>query len=138
MLLQFLQKALHAKYWSPMAKDETSGPFLVTCSLIRKNDEKKSNYLKFQWCCGAIHCHLRFQSSLKRLAYEGFKLLYLVACVPKCTNIASKCFQLYCIASFQTKIEFTLMYGSHVVWCQSYIWSTTILHNTVLLVFKRK
>jgi hypothetical protein len=27
----------------------------------------------------------------------------------------------------------TLMHGGHVSQCQSYIWSTTVLHNTVIL-----
>ena len=48
--------------------------------------------LKCHWYCVAIHRRLRFQSSLKGLAYEGFKLLYLVASVPKCANINLICF----------------------------------------------
>ena len=48
MLLQNLQKALRANNWSSLAKDETSGPFVATCSPVRKNDEKnkKKNNLK--------------------------------------------------------------------------------------------
>ena len=41
MLLQNLQKALRANNRSSLAKDETSGPFVATCSPVRKNDEKK-------------------------------------------------------------------------------------------------
>ena len=40
MLLQNLQKALRANNRSSLAKDETSGPFVATCSPVRKNDEK--------------------------------------------------------------------------------------------------
>ena len=40
MLLQNQQKALRANNWSSLAKDETSGPFVATCSSVRKNDEK--------------------------------------------------------------------------------------------------
>ena len=47
----------------------------------------------------------------------------------KGTNITSKCYYLYCNVSFQTKTKFALMYGGHVFRCQSYKWSTTILHN---------
>ena len=48
MLLQNLQKALRANNRSSLAKDETSGPFVATCSPVRKNDEKnkKKNNLK--------------------------------------------------------------------------------------------
>ena len=47
MLLQNLQKALRANNWSSQAKDETSGPFMATCSPVQKNDEKnKKNNLK--------------------------------------------------------------------------------------------
>ena len=42
MLLQNLQKALRANNWSSLAKDETSGPFVETCSPVRKNDEKSN------------------------------------------------------------------------------------------------
>ena len=41
MLLQNLQKVLCANNWSSLAKDKTSGPFVATCSSVRKNDEKK-------------------------------------------------------------------------------------------------
>ena len=40
MLLQNLQKALRANNRSSLVKDETSGPFVATCSPVRKNDEK--------------------------------------------------------------------------------------------------
>ena len=40
VLLQNLQKALRANNRSSLAKDETSGPFVATCSPVRKNDEK--------------------------------------------------------------------------------------------------
>ena len=40
MFLQNPQKALRANNWSSLAKDETSGPFMATCSSVRKNDEK--------------------------------------------------------------------------------------------------
>ena len=43
MLLQNLQKVLHANNRSSLVKDETSGPFVATCSSVRKNDEKKNN-----------------------------------------------------------------------------------------------
>ena len=43
MWLQNLQKALHTNNWSSLAKDETSGPFMATCSSVRKNDEKNKN-----------------------------------------------------------------------------------------------
>ena len=43
MLLQNLQKALRANNRSSLAKDETSGPFVATCSPVRKNDEKNKN-----------------------------------------------------------------------------------------------
>ena len=43
VLLQNLQKALRANDRSSLAKDETSGPFVVTCSSVRKNDEKNKN-----------------------------------------------------------------------------------------------
>ena len=74
MLLQNLQKALRANNLSSLAKDETYGPFVATCSSVRKNDEKKKKKknLKMYWCCVAIHFRLKFQSSLKTLAYEGF------------------------------------------------------------------
>ena len=36
-------KALHANNWSSLAKDETFGPFVATCSSVRKNDEKNKN-----------------------------------------------------------------------------------------------
>ena len=40
MLLQNLQKALRANNRSSLVKDETSGPFVATCTSVRKNDEK--------------------------------------------------------------------------------------------------
>ena len=40
MLLQNLQKALRANNRSLLAKDETSGPFMATCSSVQRNDEK--------------------------------------------------------------------------------------------------
>ena len=43
MLLQNLQKTLRANNRSSLAKDETSGPFVATCSSVRKNDEKNKN-----------------------------------------------------------------------------------------------
>ena len=43
MLLQNLRKALCANNQSSLAKDETSGPFVSTCSSVRKNDEKNNN-----------------------------------------------------------------------------------------------
>ena len=43
MLLQNLQKAPRANNRSSLAKDETSGPFVATCSSVRKNDD---NHLK--------------------------------------------------------------------------------------------
>ena len=46
MLLQNLQKALRANNRSSLAKDETSGPFVATCSPVRKNDEKNKKNLK--------------------------------------------------------------------------------------------
>ena len=46
MLLQNLQKALHANNRSSLAKDETSGPFVATCSPVQKNDEKNKKNLK--------------------------------------------------------------------------------------------
>ena len=33
--------------------------------------------LKWYWCCVAIHFRLRFQSSLKKLAYKGFNYFIL-------------------------------------------------------------
>ena len=42
MLLQNLQKALRANNRSSLAKDETSGPFVATCSSVEKNDEKNN------------------------------------------------------------------------------------------------
>ena len=42
MLLQNLQKALRANDRSSLAKDETSGPFVATCSPVRKNDENNN------------------------------------------------------------------------------------------------
>ena len=61
MLLQNLQKALRANNRSSLAKDETSGPFVATCSSVRKNDEKKmKKNLKMYWCCVAIHFSLKF------------------------------------------------------------------------------
>ena len=71
MLLQNLQKALRTNNRSSLAKDETSGPFVATCSSVRKNDEKNNN-LKMHWCCVAIHFRLKSRSSLKKLAYKGF------------------------------------------------------------------
>ena len=65
------EKALCANNLSSLAKEETSGPFVVTCSSVWKNDEKKKN-LKMYWCGVAIHFRLKFQSSLQKLAYEGF------------------------------------------------------------------
>ena len=56
MWLQNLQKALRANNRSSLAKDETSGPFVATCSSVRKNDEKKKKKnLKMLWCCGPMH-----------------------------------------------------------------------------------
>ena len=46
MLLQNLQKALRANNRSSLAKDETSGPFVATCSPVRKNDEKNKKKKK--------------------------------------------------------------------------------------------
>ena len=46
MLLQNLQKALRANNRSSLAKDETSGPFVATCSPVRKNDEKNKKNKK--------------------------------------------------------------------------------------------
>ena len=43
MLLQNIQKALRANNWSSLARDETSGPFVASCSSVRKNDEKNNN-----------------------------------------------------------------------------------------------
>ena len=43
MLLQNLQKALRANNQSSLAKDETSVPFVATCSSVRKNDKNKKN-----------------------------------------------------------------------------------------------
>ena len=43
VLLQNLQKALRANNRSSLAKDETSGPFVATCSPVRKNDENNNN-----------------------------------------------------------------------------------------------
>ena len=43
MLLQSLQKTLCTNNQSSLAKDETSGPFVVTCSSVQNNDEKKKN-----------------------------------------------------------------------------------------------
>ena len=43
MLLQSLQKALCANNRSSLVKDETSGPFVATCSPVRRNDEKNKN-----------------------------------------------------------------------------------------------
>ena len=46
VLLHNLQKALCTNNRSSLVKDETSGPFVVTCSSVRKNDEnnnKKKN-----------------------------------------------------------------------------------------------
>ena len=40
MSLQNLQKALRANNRSSLAIDETYGPFVATCSQVRKNDEK--------------------------------------------------------------------------------------------------
>ena len=42
MLLQNLQKALRANDRSSLAKDETSGPFVATCSPVRKNDKNNN------------------------------------------------------------------------------------------------
>jgi hypothetical protein len=54
VLLQNLQKVLHANNQSSLVKDETSGPFMATCSSVRKNDEKKKKNLKMLRCCGPI------------------------------------------------------------------------------------
>ena len=43
MLLQNLQKALCANNRSSLVEDETSGPFVATCSSVRKNDKNKNN-----------------------------------------------------------------------------------------------
>ena len=43
MLLQNLQKALRANNRSSLAKDETCGPFMATCSSVQKNDENNKN-----------------------------------------------------------------------------------------------
>ena len=53
VLLQNLQKAIRANNWSSLEKDETSGPFMATCSSVRKNNEKNNN-LKIVWCCRPI------------------------------------------------------------------------------------
>ena len=46
MWLQNLQKALHVNNRSSLAKDETSGPFVATCSSVRKKDKKNKKNLK--------------------------------------------------------------------------------------------
>ena len=46
MLLQNLQKALRTNNRSSLAKDETSGPFVATCSSVQKNDENNNNEKK--------------------------------------------------------------------------------------------
>ena len=58
--LQNLQKALRANNRSSLAKDETSGSFVATCSSVRKNNEKKKINLKIRWCCGPIPRQLYF------------------------------------------------------------------------------
>ena len=55
MWLYNLQKALRANNRSSLAKDETSGPFVATCSSVRKNDEKKKKNLK---CYGVADPYL--------------------------------------------------------------------------------
>ena len=70
MWLYNLQKALRASNQSSLAKDETSGPFVVTCSSVQKNDEKKNN-LK---CYGVAdpylgECTLHF---FKEIALQSF------------------------------------------------------------------
>ena len=71
MLLQNLQKALRANNRSSLAKDETSGPFVATCSPVRKNDEKNKN-LKMVLVLRSHTFSSKIASSLKKLAYEGF------------------------------------------------------------------
>ena len=82
MLLQNLQKAFRANNRSLLAKDESSGPFVATCSLVGKNNEKnnkkkkkknknKNNLKMVLVLCSHTFC-LQFQSSLKKLVYEGF------------------------------------------------------------------
>ena len=46
MWLQNLQKVLRANNRSSLAEDETSGPFVATCSSVRKNDKKNKKNLK--------------------------------------------------------------------------------------------
>ena len=43
MLLPNLQKALRTNNRRSLAKDETSGPLVATCSSVQKNDEKNNN-----------------------------------------------------------------------------------------------
>ena len=75
-----------------LAKDETSGPFMATCSSVRKNDGRIRRILKWYWCCVAIHFRLKFQSSSKKPAYVGFLLLYLMPSVSKSIDITFRCF----------------------------------------------
>ena len=72
MWLQNLQKALRANNWSSLAKDETSGPFVVTCSSVRKNDEKKKK--KNLKCYGVADPYLSECTShfFKEIALRSF------------------------------------------------------------------
>ena len=66
VLLQNLQKALHANNRSSLTKDETSGPFVATCSSVRINDEKNRNNLKMVL---VLHSHT-FSSKISKFFKE--------------------------------------------------------------------
>ena len=75
-----LQKALHANNRSSLTNDETPRPFLATCSLVRKNNEKnKMNNLVMVLVLRTHTLASVLQISLKRWAFEVFKLLCLAA-----------------------------------------------------------
>ena len=68
MLLQNLQKALHANNRSSLAKDETSGPFVATCSSVRKNDEKNKNKNNLKMVL--VLCSHTFSSKISNFSNE--------------------------------------------------------------------
>ena len=75
MLLQNLQKAFRANNRSLLAKDETSGPFVATCSLVGKNNEKNKknknkNKNKNNLKMVLVLCSHTFSSSISKLFKE--------------------------------------------------------------------
>ena len=73
MLLQNLQKALHANNWSSLAKDETSGPFVATCSSVRKNDEKNKKNKNYLNMVLVLHSHTFSSKILKFFKEIGLR-----------------------------------------------------------------